>query len=363
MSKNKTILVAPIHWGLGHASRSIPIINKLLDQNFQVIIASDGAALLLLQKEFPDLETIKLPSYNIRYPRKGWFFKWKMIASLPSFHKTMKAEKEAIERIIDEKQIDGIISDGRFGVYSSRVPSVYITHQLNVITGTTTLLSRRMHQKLIENFDICWVPDYSPSTKNFSGRLSHSEGNLPFPIRYIGTLSRFTKRKLPVDIDILVLLSGPEPQRTRLEKKLLNELKESDKNILIVQGIVSEEQQWKEIGSIKVVNYMGSEELEETLNRSDIIVSRSGYSTIMDLVALEKKAFFIPTPGQYEQEYLANRLKRHGVVPATTQDKFKLEHLDQCQLFDGLKPVTNETIDWENLFSLFYSKGKLRANA
>ena len=352
MSKRKTILVAPLHWGLGHATRCIPIIRSLKEQNFKVLLASDGAALLFLQKEFPELESMELPSYNIRYPRIGRFFKWKMISLLPSIYTTMQAEKKIIQKLVNEGRIDGVISDGRLGIRNPQIPSVFITHQLNVITGTTTFFSSRLYQKLIKKFDACWVPDIDHEILNFSGKLGRLN-NMSIPVTYLGILSRMTKKELPITIDILVLLSGPEPQRFMLEEKLMKELSKSDERILIIQGVVEDEQKWEQIRNIKTVNFMQSEELESTINQSEIVISRSGYSTIMDLAVLENKVFFIPTPGQYEQEYLAKRLESLGIAPSCSQKRFRLHELNKVAVYKGLNPYPDHNIEISSLFGLF----------
>lgn len=352
MLKKKTILVAPLHWGLGHATRCIPIIRALLDHGFDVLLASDRAALLLLQKEFPQLESLELPSYNITYPKKGSYFKWKMLLKLPHIQRTISAEKRIVKHLVAEGKIQGIISDNRLGVRNSKIPSVFITHQLNVLTGSTSYFSSKMHQKIIKKFDACWVPDTDDVLMNLSGKLGHLKVE-PFPIKYIGVLSRMEKKEVPKTIDILVLLSGPEPQRTIFEEKLKEKLKKSEKKIVMVRGIVEKEQNWENFEKIKTVNFMMSNELEETLNKSEIVISRSGYTTIMDLAVLEKKAFFIPTPGQYEQEYLAKRLKDLGIVPFCRQDKFKLKKLNKIVTYKGLKALTQQPVNFTDLFSLF----------
>src|SRR5690606_34152186 len=147
-------------------TRCIPIIRSLLAEGFDVIIASDGSALHLLQKEFPKLRYFELPPYRIKYPSYGIFFKWKMLLRLPHFYTTMIAEKRVIRKIVAEETISGIISDGRFGARASEIPSVYITHQLNVLSGSTTFLSRKFHQKIIKKFDECWVPDVNHDALN-----------------------------------------------------------------------------------------------------------------------------------------------------------------------------------------------------
>ena len=134
-------MVAPLNWGLGHAARCIPIIDGLLENEFKVVLASDGDALLLLKKEFPKLDSIELPTYNIRYSKKRKGFKWSLVKRLPILIKAISEERKTINQLVSNRKIDGIISDNRFGVHSSKVPSVYITHQLNVLSGMTTFLS------------------------------------------------------------------------------------------------------------------------------------------------------------------------------------------------------------------------------
>tara|TARA_B100002051_G_C16704925_1_gene623179 strand:+ start:150 stop:1271 length:1122 start_codon:yes stop_codon:yes gene_type:complete len=355
MSKKKTILVAPLHWGLGHATRCIPIIRLLLEHNFSVLLASDGAALLLLQKEFPHLETVVLPSYNITYPKKGNFFKWKILLKFPQIKKTMGAENRLVNQLVKDGKIQGIISDNRFGVRSSDIPSVFITHQLNVLTGSTSFFTSKMHQKIIKKFDACWVPDVDDVVMNLSGKLGHLKKE-PFPIQYIGVLSRLEKKELPKAIDVLLLLSGPEPQRTLFEKKLKNVFKGSEKKILLVRGLVEKTQVWDNFENIEMVNFMQSKELEETINKSEIVVSRSGYTTIMDLALLEKKVFLVPTPGQYEQEYLAKRLKSLGIAPSCKQENFKLKKLNKVAVYKGLKTLSQQSVNYTELFSLFEGK-------
>lgn len=346
----KRILVAPLNWGLGHATRCIPIIKALLSCGFEPILASDGNALQLLQKEFPDLTSIELPSYNITYAKKDSHFKLKLLMDAPKLFKTIKAEKKLTEAIVEDNNIVGIISDNRFGVYSKKIPSVYITHQLNVLSGSTTWFSTKMHQKIIKKFDTCWIPD-NENTTNLSGNLGHTD-SFKMTKKYIGPLSRFEKQNSKIINDILVILSGPEPQRTFLEEKLLVELKNYKEKIVFVKGVIEKEQTINVIDNMTIYNFMTSDLLEKTINESNLIISRSGYTTIMDLAKLNKKAFFIPTPGQFEQEYLAKRLTSLKLVPSCNQDEFTLEKLNNTDTFEGLKSFDFE-VDFKNLFSLF----------
>ncbi|WP_347923879.1 glycosyltransferase [Pontimicrobium sp. SW4] len=353
MNLKKRILIAPLNWGLGHATRCIPIINALLINGFEPIIASDGNALSLLQKEFAELECIELPSYDIEYSKKGNHLRLKILKDAPRILKAIKAEHKIIQNLVAKNNIDGIISDNRFGVYSKKIPSVYMTHQLNVLSGTTTLLSTKLHQKIIKKFDECWIPDFE-GYNNLSGELGHSYNTLN-TTKYIGALSRFSKMNLQKRHDLMILLSGPEPQRTILEKKLLLELTDYNGNVIFIKGVIESKQKIITQNNLTIYNYMTSKELETTINETDLIISRSGYTTIMDLAKLEKKAFFIPTPEQFEQEYLAKKFDKEGVAPFCSQDNFTLEKLNNIIAYKGFTNI-EKTADYNELFSLFECK-------
>lgn len=346
----KRILVAPLNWGLGHATRCIPIINALLQYNYTPIIASDGVALNLLKKEFPDLIFDELPPYNVTYSKKARLFKWKLLMDSPKLLNAINEEKKATEVLLKKYTIDGIISDNRLGVCSKTVPSVFITHQLNVLSGSTTWLSTKIHQNIIKKFNECWVPDneFSP---NLSGKLGHTT-NSSLPIKYLGPLSRFKKDKQPYNYKLMVLLSGPEPQRTLLEEKLLNELKTYNGNILFVRGVIENKVSVSQVDNFTIYNFMKSDDLCFAINTSEVILSRSGYTTVMDLAKIGKSAFFIPTPGQFEQEYLAKMLNELKLVPTCSQDEFKTELLNQIEDYKGLN-ITHESPNFEALFRLF----------
>jgi len=344
-------LVAPLNWGIGHATRCIPIIYKLIECDFNPIIASDGYALKLLQKEFTQLQSIELPSYNISYPKNGNLLKWKLLFDTPRVLKTIKKEKKLIEQIIEKENVIGIISDNRFGARSDKVPSVFITHQLNVLSGNTTYFSSKLHQKFINKFDKCWIPDLE-SEKSLAEQLSHS--NKIKKQQFIGFLSRFKKKELKIKYDLLVLLSGVEPLRTQLENKLIKELKEYSGKVLFVRGIVEEHQKKREKGNIIYYNFLLTDELENAINGSELVLARSGYSTIMDLAVLGKKAFFIPTTGQYEQEYLAERIQNLKIAPYSSTKEFKIKMLDEVKNYDGFGKNSSEIKP--ELFNLFNGK-------
>jgi uncharacterized protein (TIGR00661 family) len=349
----KNILVAPLNWGLGHATRCISIIRELELHGFVPILASDGVALRILQKEFPHLQTVELPSYKIEYAKEGSDLKWKLIKNSPKIIQAILTEKKLVKKLVVEFELKGIISDNRLGVYSKKIPSVFITHQLNVLSGKTTWITSRLHQHFIKKFTECWIPDFE-KIPNLSGKLGHLK-NSSLQLKYLGPLSRLEKKVLPIKYDLMVLLSGPEPQRTMLEEKLMEEIQHYKGNVVFIKGIIDEKQTIEVIKNVTYYNFMTSSELESTFNESEVILCRSGYTTVMDLAKLEKKAFFIPTPGQFEQEYLAKRFKRNGIAPFANQDNFRIINLDEIILYKGL-PKLNNAIDWKQLFILFKSK-------
>ena len=212
----------------------------------------------------------------------------------------------------------------------------------------------KAHQNIIKKFDACWVPDVE-GKPNLTGKLGHLK-KPKISIKYLGPLSRFEKKAHPKVFDLMVLLSGPEPQRGMLADKLLEELKGFSGRVIFIKGKIEEKQKVKTIKyqntSVTIYNFMQSSELEEAINSSAMVLCRSGYTTVMDLAKLEKKAFFIPTPGQYEQEYLAERLDKKGVVPYATQDHFKLKDLKRVDEFSGLTTFESK-IDYNGIFSVF----------
>ncbi|MBW2960482.1 glycosyltransferase [Mesonia aestuariivivens] len=347
----KKILVAPLNWGLGHATRCIPIINALEANNFEPIIASDGSALALLKKEFPHLKFYELPSYDIRYAKKGYFFKSKILLKTFKISKTITEERKIALEIYTKEDLSGIISDNRLGVNCKFIPSVFITHQLNVLSGKTTYFSSKLHQRYIKKFKECWVPDLEQEP-NLSGKLGHLKEKNDFQLKYIGPLSRLNKRELPIIYDLMVMLSGPEPQRTLLEEKLLHELKDDPRKIIFIRGVMDEVQTKETRENLTIYNFLIGKALENAFNQSENILARSGYTTLMDLAKLEKKAFFIPTPGQTEQIYLAKRLQENNIAPYCKQHHFTIEKLEEIKLYQGLR-FGNSIPEWSDMFSLF----------
>lgn len=352
MKTPRRILISPLDWGLGHASRIIPLIDKYLELGDNVIIAGSGMSLNLLKKHFPHLHSIEIPSFTMKYSA-GKSQVWAVAKAFPSLIYYSTREHKALKHIVNEENIDFIISDNRFGLFHKTVPSAYITHQIfiKLPKGWAWLEAfvAFVHRCIINRFTECWVPDFEDVSESLAGELSHPS-KMPENVKYIGILSRFSKRCTPYgratnDNTItqaspalrtsdtclqnritpygrenitpnlaLAILSGAEPQRTMLEKELLMSLQEDlHENILLVQGKVEAEQKMSKVGKVTVYNYMSTEELQENILKADKIICRSGYSSIMDLHALGKlqNATLIPTPGQTEQEYLAEYISNH----------------------------------------------------
>ncbi len=344
----KKIIVAPLNWGLGHASRCVPIIRSLKTNKYTPVIAGDGDALRFLQKEFPELESIQLPSYNISYAKN---LKRHLLFKVPKILKAVIAERKVVEQYINEhNDVVGVISDNRFGVRSVNVPSIYITHQVNVLSGFWTPLTSFVHQKIIQRFDECWIPD--DSACSLSGKLSRSKRKLCK--KHIGILSRFSKQKKKATYDLAVILSGPEPLRTQLENTLLTALKEYKGTTVFVRGIMESAPKKSTQKNISIHNYMLSEELQEVLHTSEVVISRSGYSSVMDYAATGKKGILIPTKGQTEQEYLAHYLAKQGYVLSIEEKSFDIKYIEEAKNLKGLPP--NKTGLDKELFSLFERK-------
>lgn len=314
------ILVCPLNWGLGHASRCVPLIREYLKNGNEVVIAADGATLAFLGSEFPELKYIILPSYKIRYS-KGKTQVWAMLRSLPSIISGIVNEHFWLKKLLTTQNIDLVISDNRFGLWTNQAKCIYITHQLMVkMPKSLKWLEKpiwRFHRFFISKYYECLIPDFE-GIENLSGDLSHKYP-LPQNARFIGPLSRFTGIEIDKpqkSFDTVAIISGPEPQRTLFEKQIFSKYEKSNHKILIICGSPQNKTLAIYKGNITMVPHLPDNELTAYLIAAKKIISRSGYSTIMDLYALNclEKAEFIPTPGQTEQEYLYEYLKSKSCV-------------------------------------------------
>jgi hypothetical protein len=322
---NLRILVAPLDWGLGHATRCIPIIYALLSNGADVFLAGDAAAATILKKEFPDLPFLSLKGYHIRYATGNSWFTLKLLSQAPRMLRKKNEEHLWLNNTVASNNIHAIISDNRFGLYHSQVPCVYITHQLHIETGAgfLNMLARKMHYRIIQKFSECWVPD-AASPVNLAGLLSHPKKLPSVPVKYLGIVSRFQAKELEKNLPLLVVLSGPEPQRSIFEKQLLIQLTQLVVPVVLVRGLPGSVENLLLPGHITVHNYLPADALNELCQHADMILARAGYSTIMDLATIKAKALLVPTPGQQEQMYLAGYLRKKGIFYSVDQKDFNL---------------------------------------
>jgi uncharacterized protein (TIGR00661 family) len=312
---NNRILIAPLDWGLGHATRCVPIIKHLLSQNCTVFVGAEGSIATLLKSEFPSITILPLKGYQVKYSKNRFSFLLKIIAQLPRILKVIHCEKRWVEEAIKIHNINGIISDNRLGFCSNKIPSVYITHQLLIKTGISFFdtIAQKIHYHYINKFNACWVPDFEKGS-TLAGDLSHPKKLPNIPVQYLGTLSRFKKLALDLEYNLCIIISGPEPQRSVFEKIILSQLHLHKEKIVLVRGLPNEEKEFiHSFENLAIYNHLDAKKLNTIIAQAEMVLSRSGYSTIMDLISLNKNAILVPTPAQPEQEYLAIHLKNNGL--------------------------------------------------
>ncbi len=336
----RKILITPLDWGLGHATRCVPIIRFLEQSGHTIFIAGEGKQQDLLRKEFPAATFLPLRGYRIVYPSYKKKFKLKIASQVVKMIAAIRHEHRWLIAMTEQYHFDAVISDNRFGLYHSSIPSVFLTHQLHIRTGLGKWIDKiiqKLNYSYINRFSVCWVPDCERGM-NLAGELSHSH-KLPNAVTYIGPISRLNKLSTYQKYDIAIILSGPEPQRSILEDKLLSQLKNFTGTGVFVRGLPGESRISTTIGRVEVFSHLHSEELSIRVSQSGLVISRSGYSTIMDLVSLGKKAILIPTPGQTEQEYLAAHLHSKKIFYVAEQDQFSLNQtLQQAASFPFVMP-------------------------
>lgn len=331
------ILVAPLDWGLGHATRCIPLIRLLLQEGAEVVLAGEGAQQHLLTTEFPQLPFLPLTGYHVRYSSSGKLMAWQMLLQSQKLFSIIKKEHKWLQEIVATHKIDAVISDNRFGLYHPGIPCVFITHQLTIKSPfgkwTERLLQKRNY-KYINRFTQCWVPDNKDGS--LAGDLSHPAQLPAIPVQYTGTLSRFQKNNVAAIKDhLLIVLSGPEPQRTLLENILLPQVSQYNGTATVVRGLPGNHNIIPSTNMIRCYNHLSSGELNIEMEKADFVISRSGYSTVMDLAALQKKSILIPTPGQTEQEYLGDYLSKKGWAAVASQKEFSLiQELEKAKQHD-----------------------------
>ncbi|WP_114789763.1 glycosyltransferase [Niabella yanshanensis] len=325
------ILVAPLDWGLGHTTRCIPVIKALLQHDAEVIIAGNEVQEKVLTAEFPDCKFLFLGGYGVAYSNTRKGFVWKMMQQLPRISSAVQRENKWLQEVLIREPIDGVISDNRFGLYTSQVPCVFITHQLRIQTGLGKLaddIAQQVNYRYMNRFNQVWVPDFH-GPQNLAGVLSHPPSMPPTKVSYVGPLTRMAHRSPVNDAgNILFIFSGPEPQRSLFEQKVIAQLGGVKQQVTIVRGKPLQEDP-PLIKNAIIYNHLPGNEMESLMRSAALIVCRSGYSSVMDINALGQKSVLIPTPGQTEQEYLANYLEQNKFAVKGSQGNFDLQDLLQ----------------------------------
>lgn len=325
---NHRILVAPLDWGLGHATRCIPVIYELIAQNVEVWLAGEGSQETLLRKEFPFLPFLNLTGYRVKYGRSATGLIRNLIFQWPALSRSIRREQRWLDQMINENHFDAVISDNRFGLYHPTVPCIFITHQLSIkspLGKWSESFLQRYNYNFINHFTACWVPD-NEKGNDLAGDLSHPKKLPAIPVSYTGFLSRLKQPDLPEKKGhLFISLSGPEPQRSLLEDKLVNQLSHYNGTAVLVRGLPDANRLIPSTNDIHFYNHLPTDQYQQEMAKAEYVISRSGYSTVMDLAVMRKKSILIATPGQTEQEYLSRYLEERKIALCLDQDEFKLE--------------------------------------
>jgi uncharacterized protein (TIGR00661 family) len=349
-NKPKHVLVCPLNWGLGHAARCTPVIHELLKQGFSVTIAADGPPLAFLKTEFPDLPVIEFPGCSPEYA-PGKAMVWKMIKSIPGFLKGIWKEHHLLDKLLKTESFDLVISDNRYGLNNRKSESILIIHQLMIKTPRRMIWAEPLlwlvNRFLMRKFDQVWVPDFA-GPNNLSGDLSHKYP-VSAKVKFIGPLSRFIfieeEKDSPGKEDILAIVSGPEPQRSIFENILKEQLSAYGHPAALVSGKPTVNMVENCINKLTIYPHLDSYSLYLKIKEAPLIISRPGYSTLMDLSFIGGKALFIPTPGQTEQEYLAWELLKEGVAYSTSQRNMNLEQdIRKAMQYPGISRINKNEL-------------------
>lgn len=376
------VLVAPLDWGLGHATRCVPVVREFLRAGAEVELAVVKANANFFREVFPDLRQRLAPSYNIVYPKHGYNMALWLLKNSVHLNAVMRYEHHFAEEMVKRHGYDVLFSDNRFAFYSKNALSIYMTHQRRIAFPRAFAAFERIgvmwHANIMRKFDEVWVPDLE-IYPGYAGSLSHS-GATPGdkPMRYVGTLSRFSEMgndgnalgnaPAPVDLErevdlmsvsefmahsanvewdaapekrtsgnrsfemranykVVAVVSGVEPARTQFEQQLRDALAQIPGRHMMILGKPSAEQKtWTE-GNIEFYTHLATNDFAEAVKRADFVVSRGGYSTVMDMAELGAKCIFVPTPGQFEQIVLAHDLSKAGYAVEIPADELSAETL------------------------------------
>ena len=355
-TRKPVVLVAPLDWGLGHTVRCIPIIKELLKLGCEIVVACNSEQQQVLKEDFPSITYHQLEGYNIIYGRSKTRTLLSLFLQVPKLLIRANREKSWLKEFLRRNRVDAVISDNRYGFNASKIPSIFITHQLRIISGLGNWVDGVIQivlYRYINQFDACWVPDWKNADQNLAGQLSHPTKLPRISIEYIGGLSRFEKCVEHSDpMGLLIILSGPEPQRTILELIILSQLQDYAGPAVFVRGVYNQPK-ISSFNHVTIMNNASSPVLNRLICNSKIVVCRAGYTSIMDILKLNKKSILIPTPGQGEQEYLADYLHRQKLAFTTRQEDFDLGSMLENTSNAHLKNPPQDTEEYKNVIREF----------
>ncbi len=350
-----TVFYTVLNMGLGHASRSLPIMREFVNRGWRLVIGANGRALNFLQNEIPAAEFITTPDYALRYA-KGALLPLSLLAQTPQFLAGIRAEQKLCRKAAQLYQPKLIISDHCYGMSHPEIPSYFITHQVYFAMPPGlerfSALPARFNFHYHRHFGKIIIPDLPDEN---GGRLSGRLSRLPRQAsryHYAGLLSSVAQQNIKPDIDVLVSISGPEPQRTLFEKLVLEQIETIPGKKVVLLGKSESTRTLCDREALKVYSHLPRQAAAELMNRARLIVSRPGYSTLMETAELGKPALFVPTPGQTEQVYLARRLQEQGWFHSVAQHRLKLaDDIERARSLPGLHipDATQRTL--ERLFN------------
>lgn len=339
------VLFAVHDWGLGHATRDLVLIRCLLDAGHAVTIVSAGRALRLLQNELgPRCEYLELRDIPKPLSRRASLFYIKMSLAMPLVLLTFRREREFTAALQRQRRFDRIVSDTRYGVCLPDVPSFYLLHSLRqIIPGRPRRLERmveRAQRRMLSQAVKILIPD--ERSNGLAGELCHDvEPEWEERIEYIGILSSVARQPVEPDLDYFVSVSGAEPQRSLFEKLVLRQVDSLPGRILVTLGKPDGEPQVRQDGRITIRSYLDRQGQAEMMNRARLVISRSGYTTMMELAELGKKALLIPTVGQSEQEYLGEHHEGLRHMHCVPQRRLRLARdVELAEGYDGLPQMS-----------------------
>lgn len=353
------VFFAALDWGLGHTTRSVPVLRNILNHNHQLFIGCTQRQEIIYRQNLSVVRYIRLGSTEPVLSNSG-SQTLAFLRYIPQFLRAIRKERRSLHKLHQIHNFNLVLSDNRYGIYIKGCKNILISHQLNLILPdrlkTTSWLVNRIIHRWINRFDTCIVPDYK-SSLNLTSKLSQIFKGCKPEIIHTGPLSMMSsiipqKTEIP---EVLIILSGPEKQRSVFEQKIINQLDQNDFNCrtLVIRGLPGSSRD--ENDSFR--NHAPSAQLKYLIQHVPYIICRSGYSTIMDLVTLNKTAYLVPTPGQSEQEYLARHLKTSGWFLSGQQKDFNLQlAVEQLRIFNRSPfPLEwsenpSETFPFEKLF-------------